>query len=175
MGSGRSYIVAAGSQLRFVLFLLLALVFYTLLLLVFQKLAVFLPFLVFLPIALISILIFIGVTGIVYSHKFVGPVVRIRRAMEQLAGGDMSISLRLRDTDDPMLKDMVKVISRLADHSRKTHIRIHDAAQDLFTDLATLQEKIRRGEDKSEVEKQIELLREKRELLDKAVQASQKL
>jgi nitrogen fixation/metabolism regulation signal transduction histidine kinase len=172
LGNGRGYFVAAGPQFRFILFLLLALVSYTLLLLVFQKLAGFLPFLVFLPIALISIFLFIGITGIVYSHKFVGPITRIRRAVDRLAEGDISISLRLRDSDDPMLKDLVKGITRLADYTRTSHTLIHDTAQDLFAEVSALLDKVRQGEDTAAVAKQIEIIRTKQELLDKAVQTS---
>jgi len=174
VGGGKGYLNAAGPQFRFILFMLIVLVVYTLLLLVFQKLAGFLPFLVFFPIALVSIFLFIGVTGIVYSHKFVGPMARIRKAIERLIEGDVSISLRLRDSDDPMLKDLVKAIARLADHTKNAHTLVHDTAQDLFADIAVLREKIQQNGDRSEIQKQLEIVQKRRELLDKALQLSRK-
>jgi methyl-accepting chemotaxis protein len=174
VGGGKGYLNAAGPQFRFILFMLIVLVVYTLLLLVFQKLAGFLPFLVFFPIALVSIFLFIGVTGIVYSHKFVGPMARIRKAIERLIEGDISISLRLRDSDDPMLKDLVKAIARLADHTRNTRTLVHETAQDLFADLAVLKEKIQHNGDAADIQKQIEVVQKRRDLLDKALQLTHK-
>ncbi len=174
ISSGKGYLNAAGPQARFIIFLLTVLIVFTIILRIFQKLAEILQLPVFLPLSLITLLVFIGVAGTIYSHKFVGPIVRIRRAIEHLAEGDITISLRLRESDDPMLKDLVKAISRLADHSRKAHTLIHDTSQDLFVDLAVLQEKIQQGADKAEIQKQLEAVRKRQELLNKAVQSLRK-
>ena len=174
LGHGKGYLNEAGPQARFIIFLIFLLVAYTLLLRVFQKLAEIVQLPVFLPISLISLLVFIGIVGTIYSHKFVGPMVRIRRAIEQLSEGDISISLRLRESDDPMLKDLVRAISRLCEHSRNTHTLIHDTAQDLFADITRLQEKIQQGEDKATIQKQLDSVRKKQELLDIAVKSYRK-
>ncbi len=174
ISSGKGYLNAAGPQARFIVFLLTVLIIFTIILRIFQKLAEILQFPVFLPLALITLLVFIGLAGTVYSHKFVGPMARIRRAIEHLADGDVSISLRLRESDDPMLKDLVKAISLLADHSRNAHSRVQDAAQELFTDLAALREKIEQGADKAEIQKQLDIVRNRQELLDKAVRSFRK-
>jgi methyl-accepting chemotaxis protein len=174
LGRNKGYLNAAGPQSRFIVFLLTVLIIFTIILRIFQKLAEIVQLPVFLPLSLITLLIFIGVVGTIYSHKFIGPMLRIRRAIEHLAEGDTSISLRLRETDDPMLKDLVRVISRLCEHSRNAHTLIHDTAKDLFAEITALQEKIQQGADKSEIQKQIEIVRKKQELLDKAVQACRK-
>ncbi len=147
---------------------------YTLLLRVFQKLAEILQLPVFLPISLITLLVFIGIVGTVYSHSFVGPMARIRRAIDQLAKGDISISLRLRESDDPMLKDLVSSISRLCEHSRNSHTLIHDSAHEVATEIAALQDLLERGADGAEIRKQVDTLRKKQELLERAVQSLQK-
>jgi hypothetical protein len=174
IGSGKGYLNAAGPQARFIVFLLTVLIIFTIILRIFQKLAEIVQLPVFLPLSLITLLVFIGVAGTIYSHKFVGPLVRIRRAIEHLAEGDISISLRLRESDDPMLKDLVKAISRLAEHSRNTHTLVHDTVRELFADIAALQEKIQGGADKAEILKQFEVVRKRQELLEKAVQSSRK-
>ncbi len=174
LSKNKGYLNAAGPQARFIVFLLIVLIVFTIILRIFQKLAEILQLPVFLPLSLITLLVFIGLAGTIYSHKFVGPMARIRRAIEHLADGDVSISLRLRESDDPMLKDLVKAIGRLAEHSRNTHSLIHDSAQELFADLAALQEKIRQGADKAEIQKQLETIRNKQELLDKAIRSLRK-
>jgi methyl-accepting chemotaxis protein len=170
----KGYLNAAGPQARFIVFLLSVLIIFTIILRIFQKLAEILQLPVFLPLSLITLLVFIGVAGTIYSHKFVGPLARIRRAIEHLAEGDIAISLRLRESDDPMMKDLVKAISHLCEQSRKTHTLIHDTVQDLVADMAVLQEKIQQGADKAEILKQIQLVKKRQETLDKAVRSSRK-
>jgi hypothetical protein len=102
-------------------------------------------------------------------------MLRIRRAIENLADGDTSICLRLRESDDPMLQDLVKAISRLCEHSRNTHILIEDTASDLFKGIQALQEKIRQGAESDEIQKQLEDVRNKQELLDTAIKSYRKM
>jgi methyl-accepting chemotaxis protein len=175
LGRGKGYLLSvAGPQARFIIFLIFLLVAYTLLLRVFQKLAQIVQLPVFLPLSLISLLVFIGIVGTLYSHKFVGPMLRIQRAIEHLADGDTAICLRLRASDDPMLQDLVKAISRLCEHSRNTHILIEDTAKDLFENIQALQEKIRQGADSAEIQKQLDSVSKKQDLLDKAIKSYRK-
>jgi signal transduction histidine kinase len=171
MGRGKTYLTSSGSQYRFILFLILLLISYTVLLRVFQKIAEIVQLPIFLPIALITLLIFIGIVGILYSHTFVGPLMRIRRALEHLADGDVNVSLRLRESDDPVLKDLVKAITRLCECSRNTHALLQETSQDLLADIAAIQDKIHKGAGPAEIQKQIEALRKKQELLDKAIKS----
>jgi methyl-accepting chemotaxis protein len=174
LGKGKGYLNEAGAQYRFIVFLLVVLGVYTLLLKVFQKLAEMVQLPVFLPIALITLLFFVGVVGSMYSHKFVGPLRRIRGALERIAQGDMNVSLRLRESDDPTLKNLVATITTLCEHTRNSHAVIRESANDLFHDLEALDEKIRRGADKAEIHKLIDGLRGKRDLLDKALKTQGK-
>lgn len=170
-GRGKGYLSAPGSQYRFIIFLVIILGCYTFLLKVFQKLAEIVQLPVFLPIALITLLFFIGIVGTMYSHTFVGPMLRIRRALEHLAEGDTDISLRLRDSDDPMLRDLVKAITRLCDHSRSSHILVQETARDLFADIEALREKVRQGADKAEIQRHVEGMLARQDLLEKAIKA----
>ena len=171
LSRGKGYLSSAGPQYRFILFLLVVLGIYTFLLKVFQKLAEIVQLPVFLPIALITLLFFFGVAGTMYSHTFLGPLRRIRRALEHLAEGDTNISLRLRDSDDPMLKDLVQTISQLCDNSRSSHALIREAARDLFAGIDALQKKVQQGADRSEIQQHIEGLRTTRDLLEKAIKS----
>jgi hypothetical protein len=171
LSRGKGYLSSAGPQYRFILFLLVVLGVYTILLKVFQKLAEIVQLPVFLPIALITLLFFIGVAGTMYSHSFVGPLRRIRRALEHLAVGDTNISLRLRDSDDPMLKELVKTISQLCNSSRCSNALIRETAEDLFADIEALQQKIQQGADPGEIKKHVEGMRTKQELLNNAIKS----
>ncbi|OGW35686.1 MAG: hypothetical protein A2010_06750 [Nitrospirae bacterium GWD2_57_9] len=172
LGRGKGYLNVAGPQSRFIIFLIFVLMAYTLLLRVFQKLAEILQLPVFLPISLITLLIFIGVVGTIYSHSFVGPMVRIRRAIDLLAQGDISVSLRLRESDDPMLKELVESITRLCEHTRNSHALINASARDLLGDVAALREALQAGAGREEIQKHLAGLRNKQELLEKAIQAT---
>ena len=174
LGRGKGHLNAAGPQYRFIIFLLAVLGAYTFLLKVFQKLAEIVQLPVFLPIALITLLFFVGIVGTMYSHTFVGPMQRIRRILEHLAEGDTNVSLRLRDSDDPVLKELGKAVCRLCDHSRSSHDLIRETAQDLFAAIEALREKVRQGADREEIQRHIEGLRRTQDLLEKAIQACEK-
>lgn len=174
LGRGKGYLSVAGPQSRFIIFLVFVLIAYTLLLQVFQKLAAILQLPLFFTISLVTLLLFIGIVGTVYSHSFVGPIGRIRRAIDQLAEGDISISLRLRESDDPMLKELAGAIGRLCEHSRNTHSLVNSSAQDLFADITALEEAVRAGADRAELRKHLDAIRSKHELLQKAVQSFEK-
>jgi hypothetical protein len=81
------------------------------------------------------------------------------------------VTLRLRDSDDPMLKDLVRTIGGLCEQSRNSHRSVHEAAQGLFTDLAALQESIAKGEQGVSLEKQLAAVRQRQAALEKAVQS----
>jgi len=174
LSRGKGYLSSAAPQYRFILFLLVLLGAYTFLLKVFQKLAEIVQLPVFLPIALITLLFFIGVAGTMYSHSFVGPLRRIRKALEHVAAGDTNISLRLRNSDDPMLKELVMTISELCDHSRSSHALIRESAEDLFADIEALRQKIQQGADPGEIKKFVEGMRTKQDILNNAIKSIEK-
>jgi methyl-accepting chemotaxis protein len=174
LGRGKGYLNAAGPQFRFIVFLILVLMAYTLLLRVFQKFAEILQLPVFLPISLLTLLIFIGVVGTVYSHSFVGPMTRIRKTLEHLAQGDASITLRLRDSDDPMMKDVAEAIRAICDHTRSSYSLIQASSGELLTAIRALEDGIQRGADKTELMKQAAAAVQKWNALEQAIQSTHK-
>jgi len=168
---GKGILSATGPQSRFILFLIFLLVLYTLLLRIFQKLASIVDLPVFLPVALVTLLAFIGLAGTLYSHRFVGPLVRIRKTIERIAAGDCSVTLRLRDADDPMLTDLVRAIGHLCEQSRQSHSLVQDLARELSGDVIALQENIRKGASVGDLLKQVEAIQKKQAALDRAVQS----
>lgn len=168
---GKGILSVSGPQSRFILFLIFLLVAYTLLLRIFQKLAAIVGLPVFLPVALVMLMAFIGIAGTLYSHRFVGPMVRIRKTLEQVAQGHCSVTLRLRDSDDPMLKDLVTTIGSLCEQSRHTNRSVHEAAQGLFSDLTALRESILKGAPAGTLVQQLDGIRHKQAALEKAVQS----
>ncbi|MFA5073398.1 MAG: hypothetical protein WC539_05820 [Nitrospirota bacterium] len=172
LGRGKGYLSVAAPQYRFIVFLLVVLGVYTLLLKVFQKLAEFVQFPVFLPIALITLLFFIGIIGATYSHTIVGPLLRIRNALQQLSEGDSNISVRLRESDDPLLKDIVSEIMLLCEHHRNSHTLIQTSAKDLLKDITAIQEQVRQGASPSDLQAHFDAVRKKIDFLNAAVKSA---
>ena len=171
IAKGKGYFSAAGPQARFIRFFIIVLIAYTLLLLVFQKMADILNLPLFLPISLVALLVFIGVVGTLYSHRFLGPIFRIRSAIDKMCTGDLSVNLRLRENDDPTLRDLAEAVSLLCEKNRNSHTLIQDTAADLFNDLQTLKEQIAGGANKAALQAQAESVQKKGELLAKALKA----
>ncbi|MDH4163702.1 MAG: hypothetical protein OEW15_13580 [Nitrospirota bacterium] len=168
---GKGLLSAAGPQARFIVFLIFLLIGYTFLLKIFQKLTGIVDLPVFLPIALVSLLTFIGIAGTLYSHKFVGPVTRIRRTVEHVADGDCSVTLRLREADDPMMKELAQSITRLCDRSRQNHRALRDAAGELLREVTDLTEQVQKGVTGKELGPRIERIHTLRTALEQAVKA----
>lgn len=171
MGRGKNHLISSSSQFRFIIFLILLLISYTVLLRVFQKIAEIVQLPIFLPIALITLLVFIGIVGILYSHTFVGPLMRIRKALEHISCGDVNVSLRLRETDDPVLKDLVMAITQLCENSRNFHALLQDTSRELSADIAVLQDKFSKGASHADIHRQLEAVRKKQELLEKTIKS----
>jgi len=175
LGRGKGYISSTGPQYRFIVFLIFILVSFTLLLRVFQKLAEILQLPLFLPISLVTLMIFIGIVGTLYSHKFVGPLERIKRALDQMSEGEDTTCLRLRETDDPMLKDIVTSIGRLCERTRNEHVLIRDQARDLFNAVQALTEEAgESGACGKQLEKHLADLLEKQAQFEKTVKSFHK-
>ncbi len=168
LSTGRGYLNAAGPQARFIVFLFGVLIAYTFILLIFRKLAEILQFPLFFLIALIILVLFIGVVGTLYSHRFTGPLARIKRAIDHLAQGDTSVSLRLRDSDDPILKDLVTSINLLCEQNRNSIALVRETAQDLSRAVADLSGAVHRSATAEEIRPQIELVRKKYDLFEQA-------
>lgn len=174
ISKGRGYFSAAGPQGRFIIFLVLVLGGYTLLLRVFQKLSEMLQLPLFLPISLVTLFAFIAIVGTLYSHTILGPLTRIQRAIGQMIDGEADICLRLRESDDPLLKDLAASLSTLCEHTRNSHAVIRDTAADLFNGVQSLIESVKGGAGAKDLAPLIESLRKKQDLLDKAIRSFRK-
>lgn len=67
----------------------------------------------------IGILLFI-------SHRIAGPLYRFEKDLKQMAGGDLNVNTRLRDTDQ--LKDLAAALNAM---SGSIHTKVHDIDQQL--------------------------------------------
>jgi len=174
LSKGKGYLSAAGPQARFIVFLFGVLITYTFILMVFRKLAEMLQLPLFFPIALVVLVVFVGVVGTLYSHKFIGPLSRIRSIIERLAKGDTSVSLRVRESDDPVLKDLAAAISLLCDHTRNSYGLMQEAAKELAGTVTALQEKVHGGAGGDELRSLIDTVRKKQEMVEQAVRSFKK-
>ena len=168
ISKGKGYLSAAGPQARFIVFLLVVLILYSIILRVFQKLAEIVQLPIFLPVSLLTLLLFISVAGTVYSHKFVGPLARIRRTVDQIADGDLSVSLRVRESDDPILKDLVSSLSRLCDCSRRSSLARQEALRELEMTVDALRQAVQRGALQQETLPLVEAVRQKQSALEQS-------
>jgi methyl-accepting chemotaxis protein len=161
----------SGPQARFILFLIFVLVAYTFLLRIFQKIAAIVDLPVFLPISLLALLVFIGLAGTIYSHRFVGPMVRIRSTLERIAAGECHVTLRLRESDDPMMKEMAETVGRICLHGQQTQQALQIASEDLLRALDELDGRLHAVAGAEELRQQLEALREKKAALGRAVKS----
>jgi len=168
---GKGMLAAAGPQARFIVFLIFLLIGYTLLLKIFQKLTGIVELPVFLPIALITLLTYIGVAGALYSHKFVGPVTRIRRTLEHVADGDCSVALRLRESDDPMMQELAKSVTRLCDQNRHAYGSVRETADGLLKEVAALNAGIAQGATGAELRAQAGHVQARQEAFEQALKS----
>lgn len=174
LSKGKGYFIAAGPQGRFIVFLIMVLGAYTLLLLFFQKLSALLQLPLFLPISLVTLFFFISIVGILYSHSVIGPLARIQRIIEQMAEGEMDLCLRLRETDDPLLKNLSNAITALCEHTRNAHQVIRDAGADLYNEIQTMSESIQRGVKGTELADMVSKVKQKQEQLERAIRSFRK-
>jgi len=166
---GKGVLSATGPQARFIVFLIFLLIGYTLLLKIFQKLSGIVELPVFLPIALISLLAYIGIAGILYSHKFAGPIIRISKTLEHVAQGDCSVSLRLRDSDDPLMKELAETVTRLCEQSRLNHRMLHETAGNFLHELAELTGSIRKNGPGADMEARLARLQQQQAAFEQAL------
>lgn len=169
IGRGGGLVTSVGPQARFILFLVLLLVAYTFLLKLFQKLAAIVELPVFFPVALVTLLVFIGIAGTLYSHKFIGPLVRIRRTLDQVAQGDCSVSLRLRDADDPVLKDLAKTVVRLCENNRACSHLVNETAAEMLRNVTALRDAVRRDAPREELESTLRSMEKAQADLERAL------
>lgn len=73
----------------------------------------------------------LGLTGIVVTHRVVGPAYRMRMLFHQVAAGKRSVSVGIRKGDE--LQDLFQAFADMLDHIREEEAK---AAQELATALA---------------------------------------
>jgi len=83
----------------------------------------------------------------------------------------MNMNLRLRETDDPMLKEIAREISALCEHSRDSSAVLRESLRDLFKDVVVLQEMIRLDAPKSDVERHLHELRKRQDEMEKMIKS----
>lgn len=72
------------------------------------------------------------VIGLLFSHRIAGPVYRLKKAMEQVGEGDLSLLIRLRSGDElHELKDAFNdMVSNLRDKVKEVDRRLNQPAQE---------------------------------------------
>lgn len=109
-----------------------------------------------------GIILFFGIASIFISHKVAGPLFRMKKSLSQVAGGDLSVVIKLRKWDD--LKD-------LADHTNALIEELRSFVNTLKNDYGLLSDYIQELE--QQIEKKALTEESGREIINK-VQASRK-
>lgn len=91
--------------------------------------------------ALFSILVLVFIGAILFSHRVVGPVYRLERAIEEFVSGNFKERMRLRSTDE--LREIETATNRLAeylDNTKSSDGHFHAALREKLSALSTVLE-----------------------------------
>lgn len=61
----------------------------------------------------------VAFVGVMLSHRIAGPIYRLRKNLEEIAGGNYSLRISLRKTDE--LKDVADAINKVVDVLQAKH------------------------------------------------------
>lgn len=78
-----------------------------------------------------GVIIFFGIISVFISHKIAGPLFRLKRSVDQVTQGDLSVVIKLRKWDD--LKDLAEHINLLVEELRTFVIALRND-YDLLSD-----------------------------------------
>lgn len=86
--------------------------------------------------ALITVILIMGAVSIRITHKFAGPIYRFKRILNEVAGGNLDITVKLRAKDD--LKDLAEGLNLVIGELRgfvRTLQADHEAISACINDL----------------------------------------
>lgn len=94
------------------------------------------------------------------SHRIAGPLYRFERSMEQIAGGDLTVETRLRQTDE--IKVLAQSLNDLAEKLREVVVTSQRDIKRLDDELVTFERRLmQHGVSRHEVEEVLNPYREK--------------
>ena len=158
----RNFLVDAQIQGRFVLFLIFFLIGYNVLTALLRKLALQIDLPIYVPIYLAAMALYIGLTGIFYSHRLAGPLYKIKQILGEVAKGDLFFNIYCRKENDQVIKDISSSINETVNDFRDSIRGIESSVASLEKETEGLRDKLwcRRNEF-PEIMQHIETIRQK--------------
>lgn len=80
---------------------------------------------------ILALVITVGLTGIVITHRVVGPVYKMKRLFSEVARGSLRVEERLRKGDE--LQDLFDAFAHMLDVLRERQQRIHSELESVAT------------------------------------------
>lgn len=166
----RNFLVDAQIQGRFVLFLIFFLIGYNILTVLLRKLALQIELPIFVPIYLAAMALYVGLTGIFYSHRLAGPLYKIKQILGEVARGDLFFNIYCRKENDQVIKDISSGINETVNGFRDSVREIESSVASLKKEADGLRDKLwcKRNEI-PEIMEHIEAIRRKEEELEEVV------
>ncbi|MBI4654640.1 MAG: HAMP domain-containing protein [Nitrospirae bacterium] len=98
---------------------------------------------IFIP-PVIAAIIFIVIPIILYTHRIVGPLVRIRAVTQQISEGDLDILIKFREKD--AIKPLADALNNLALKYRERYSRLSSLLEEAYKDTDEMCKFIEKGD-----------------------------
>jgi len=112
--------------------------------------------LIFIPPVIVAT-IFIIITTILYTHRIVGPLVRIRAITKQISKGDLDIFIKLRKKDE--IKPIAEALNNLVLRYKEKGHRLSDILEEIYKDASEMYQFIEKGDYEATEDKRKEILK----------------
>ncbi|MDP3297598.1 MAG: HAMP domain-containing protein [Thermodesulfovibrionia bacterium] len=116
---------------------------------------------IFIP-PVIAAIIFIVITIILYTHRIVGPLVRIRAVTQQISEGDLDILIKFREKD--AIKPLADALNNLALKYRERYSRLGSLLEEISKDTDEMYQFIEKGDAEAIEDKRNRILKKTEEI-----------
>jgi methyl-accepting chemotaxis protein len=94
--------------------------------------------------ALGAVILIMSSVSILVTHKIAGPVYRFKKVLAEISGGNLDISIKLRDKDD--LKDLAEEFNLVISDLRGSVATLRDDYETMSSCINQLEEKIKKDQ-----------------------------
>jgi methyl-accepting chemotaxis protein len=94
--------------------------------------------------ALGAVILIMSSVSILVTHKIAGPIYRFKKVLAEISGGNLDISIKLRDKDD--LKDLAEEFNLVISDLRGSVATLRDDYETMSSCIIELEEKIKKDQ-----------------------------
>ncbi len=95
---------------------------------------------------MLSILAFVVILIVLFSHRLLGPFGRLEKEMKQIQAGNYHRRFQLRKGDDQHLKSFISKLNNMMDEFEKIHFPAKEPLEEVYTELSKVISTIESGE-----------------------------